>query len=130
MDDIERHLSNLKFWKPDQPLNKTSHCTELLEVSNGIIQQVTCKRNELLVVYTNQQNEFLLITFHNPVAFKGINAVGAEIHDIYKETDLNLSQDVKRVTPIENGRSYCFKASNDGESIFTVVADGYSVEKI
>ncbi|AKS04964.1 hypothetical protein [Pseudomonas trivialis] len=130
MDDIERHLSNLKFWKPDQPLNKINHDIELLEISNGTIQQVTCKLNELLVVYTNQQDEFLLITFHNPVAFKGISAIGAKVRNIYEEIDPNLSQNLKHITPVQDWRSYCFKTSNDSESIFTVVAEGYSVEKI
>ena len=75
LDDIERHFSDLKFWKPDQPLNKKTPETEVPEVSKGTIQQVTCKRNELLVVFTNQKGELLLITFHNPVAFKGISAI-------------------------------------------------------
>ena len=130
MDDIERHFSDLKFWKPDQPLNKIDRGAETLEISRGTIQQVTCKRDELLVVFTNQQDEFLLITFHSPIAFKGVNMIGHEIYDIYKEKDVSFSQNVKRIATLQNKKSYCFKTSDHIESIFTVIADSYSIEKI
>lgn len=130
LDDIERHFSDLKFWKPDQSLTGKTLETEALEISNGTIQQVTCKRNELLVVFTNQQDEFLLITFHNPIAFKGISAIGAETDGLFKEEELTLSQDAKYITNLENAQSYCFKATTSGEIIFTVTSEGYSVEKI
>ncbi|MGY2042453.1 hypothetical protein ACW9I9_08770 [Pseudomonas pergaminensis] len=130
LDDIERHFSDLKFWKPDQSLTGKTLETEALEISNGTIQQVTCKRNELLVVFTNQQDEFLLITFHNPIAFKGISAIGAETDGLFKEEELTLSQDAKYITNLENTQSYCFKATTSREIIFTVTSEGYSVEKI
>lgn len=130
LDDIERHFSDLKFWKPDQSLTGKTLETEALEISNGTIQQVTCKRNELLVVFTNQQDEFLLITFHNPIAFKGISAIGAETDGLFKEEELTLSQDAKYITNLENTQSYCFKATTSREIIFRVTSEGYSVEKI
>lgn len=130
LDDIERHFSDLKFWKPDQPLNRKTPETEVLEVSKGTIQQVTCKRNELLVVFTNQQDEFLLITFHNPIAFKSNSAIGVETDGLFKEEHLTLSQDAKCIAPLQNTKSYCFKAAFSKEIIFTVTSDGYSVEKI
>lgn len=65
MDDIERYVSDLKLWKPDQPLNRTTQNIENIDISNVTIQQVTCKQNELLVIITNQQNEMSLITFYN-----------------------------------------------------------------
>ncbi|SFS29064.1 hypothetical protein [Pseudomonas sp. NFACC42-2] len=130
LDDIERHFSDLKFWKPDQPLNKKTPETEVLEVSKGTIQQVTCKRNELLVVFTNQQGELLLITFHNPVAFKGISAIGTETDGLFKEGDNTLLEDEKCITPLQNTETYCFKATTSREIIFIVTSEGYSVEKI
>lgn len=130
LDDIERHFSDLKFWKPDQPLNGKTPETKALEVSKGTIQQVTCKHNELLVVFTNQQDEFLLITFHNPIAFKSNSAIGVETDGLFKEEHLTLSQDAKCITPLQNTESYCFKAAISKEIIFTVTADRYSLEKI
>jgi len=130
LDDIERHFSDLKFWKPDQPLNKKEPETEVPDISKGTIQQVTCKRNELLMVFTNQQDEFLLITFHNPIEFKGISAIGIETNGLHKEEDLTLSQDAKCTTPLQNTKTYCFKETIRKEVIFTVTSDGYSVEKI
>jgi hypothetical protein len=38
MDDIERHFPNVKFCKPNQPLNKTDHGTEVLDISGGTIK--------------------------------------------------------------------------------------------
>lgn len=130
LEDIERHFSNLKFWKPDQPLNKKTPETEVPDISKGTIQQVTCKRNELLMVFTNQQDEFLLITFHNPVEFKGISAIGIETDGLFKEGALTLLQDAKCITPLQKAETYCFKATTNREIIFTVISEGYSVEKI
>lgn len=129
-DDIGRHFCDLKFWKPDQPLNKTDRGAETLEIFRGIIQQVTCKRDELLVVLTNPQDEFLLIIFHSPIAFKGISVIGTEICDIYQENDVSFSQNVKRIAPIQNKKSYHFKTINHRENTFTIIAGGYSIDKI
>lgn len=85
--------------------------------------------HELLVVFTNQQDDFLLITFHNPIAFKGISVIGNEICDIYNEEDVSFSQNVKRTAPLQNKKTYCFKSNDQEESIFTVIADGYRIEK-
>lgn len=130
LDDIERHFSDLKFWKPDQPLNKKQPETEVLEISKGTIQQITCKRNELLVAFTNQQDEFSLITFPNPIAFKSVRAVGSETCGLYKEENLDLSQDAKCIIPLQNEKNYCFKAINGEEIIFTVISEKYRVEKL
>jgi hypothetical protein len=130
LDDIERHFSDLKFWKPDQPLNKKNPETEVFNSLSGTIQQVTCKRNELLVILTNQQDDFLLITFHNPIAFKGNSAAGAKTCDFHIEENLDFSQDAKSTTPQKNKKSYYFKEINGGEIIFTVTSEGYSIEKI
>ncbi len=128
MDDVERYCSDLTFWKPDQPLNKKEHEKEAIEFPGGIIQQITCKHNELLVVVTDLQHEYLLITFHNPVAFKGSGAVGAETSGIYEEKNTGFSQDTKCIKKSE--KKYSFKANKDEENIFTVIADTYNIEKI
>lgn len=130
MDDIERHVSDLNLWKPNQPLNQTKQNPQQISISKGTIQQVTCKQTELLVVFNDQEGEMLLITFYNHSAFKGMNAIGAEICGMVEESDLNLSQKSERATNIKTEKSYCFKASNSGESIFSVIADGYRIEKI
>ncbi len=130
MDDTERHFSGLEFWKPERPLNTIKHATEILEISRGTIQQITCKRDELLVVFTNEQDEFILITFHDAVAFKGISAIGAELCDIKEGIDVNFSQETQRIAPVQNKKIYCFKSKKQEASIFTVVADGYSTERI
>ncbi len=128
MDDIERYCSDLKFWKPDQPLNRKEHEKEAIEFSGGAIQQITCKHNELLVIVTNLQHEHLLITFQNSVAFHGTGAVGAEISGIYEEKDPSIQLDAKRIK--KNEKSYSFKSSKDEGNIFTVFADTYRIEKI
>ena len=53
MDDRERHFSDLKFW---EPINRTNHNTEQIDISKGTIEQVTSKKNELLVIFTDQQD--------------------------------------------------------------------------
>ncbi|WP_369303269.1 hypothetical protein [Pseudomonas sp. N2-5-1-1] len=129
MDDMERYFSDLKFWEPSQPMNRTSPSTEKITISKGIIEQVTCKRNELLVFFTDQQDQSLLITFHNPAAFKSINAITSQC-EIYEEKDSNLSQEVARIAPDKSGKNYCFKDSSSGEVIFSVIAGSYSIERI
>ncbi|WP_416363699.1 hypothetical protein [Pseudomonas sp. NFX183] len=129
MDDIERYFSDLKFWEPSQPMNRTNPSTEKITISKGIIEQVTCKRNELLVFFTDQQDQSLLITFHNPAAFKSINAITSQC-EIHEEKDSNLSQEVARIAPDKPGKSYCFKDCSSGEVIFAVIADSYSIERI
>lgn len=129
MDDMERHFSDLKFWEPIQPLNRTNHGTEQITISKGTIEQVTSKRNELLVFFTDQQDQSMLITFHNPVAFKGINAITSQC-EIHEEKDSNLSQEVARIAPDKPGKSYCFKDSSSGEVVFAVIAGSYSTERI
>ncbi|WP_242197470.1 MULTISPECIES: hypothetical protein [unclassified Pseudomonas] len=129
MDDMERYFSDLKFWEPSQPMNRTSPSTEKITISKGIIEQVTCKRNELLVFFTDQQDQSLLITFHNPAAFKSINAITSQC-EIYEEKDSNLSQEVARIAPDKSGKNYCFKNSSSGEVIFSVIAGSYSIERI
>ncbi len=129
MDDVERHCSDLEFWRPDQPLNKKKHETDAIEFSGGTIQQVTCKRNELLVIVSDSQSEYLLITFHNYVAFQGVSAVGAEICGIYEEKDPSPPQ-IAKYTPQKNEKNYCLKASINKSNIFTVTANTYSIEKI
>lgn len=129
MDDMERHFSDLKFWEPSQPMNRTSPSTEKITISKGIIEQVTCKRNELLVFFTDQQDQSLLITFHNPAAFKSINAIASQC-EIHEEKDSNLSQEVARIAPDKSGKNYCFKDSSSGEVIFAVIAGSYSIERI
>ncbi|MGU9819428.1 hypothetical protein ACU684_29050 [Pseudomonas sp. LF135] len=129
MDDMERYFSDLKFWEPRQPMNRTSHSTEEITISKGIIEQVTCKRNELLVFFTDQQDQSLLITFHNAAAFKSINAITSRC-EIHEEKDSHLSQEVARIAPDKSGKSYCFKDSNSGEVIFSVIAGSYSIERI
>lgn len=104
MDDVERHCSDLEFWRPDQPLNKKKHETDAIEFSGGTIQQVTCKR-------------------------KGVSAVGAEICGIYEEKDPSPPQ-IAKYPPQKNGKSYCLKASINKSNIFTVTANTYSIEKI
>ncbi|EZI23490.1 hypothetical protein [Pseudomonas extremaustralis] len=76
MDDIERHFSDLKFWEPNKPLKKA---TTNPVIPRGKTEQVTCKHNELLVVFTNELNESLPITFHNTITFKGVNTIGAKL---------------------------------------------------
>ncbi|WP_426182130.1 hypothetical protein [Pseudomonas sp. TWRC1-2] len=129
MDDMERYFSDLKFWEHSQPMNRTSPSTEKITISKGIIEQVTCKRNELLVFFTDQQDQSLLITFHNPAAFKSINAITSQC-EIYEEKDSNLSQEVARIAPDKSGKNYCFKDSSSGEVIFSVIAGSYSIERI
>lgn len=129
MDDMERHFSDLKFWKPIQPLNRTKHGIEQITISKGTIEQVTCKRNELLVYFTDRQDQSLLITFHNPVAFKGINAITSPC-EIHEEKDSNLSQEVALIAPDKPGKSYCFKDSSSGEVVLAVIAGSYSTERI
>lgn len=129
MDDMERYFSDLKFWEPSQPMNRISHSAEKITISKGIIEQVTCKRNELLVFFTDQQDQSLLITFHNPAAFKSINAITSQC-EIHEEKDSHLSQEVARIAPDKPGKSYCFKDSNSGEVIFSVIAGSYSIERI
>ena len=51
---------------------------------------MTCKRNELMVIVSDLQSEYLLISFHNYVAFQGVSAIGAELCRIYEEKDPNL----------------------------------------
>ena len=130
MDDIERYVSDLKLWKPDQPLNRTTQNIENIDISNVTIQQVTCKQNELLVIITNQQNEMSLITFYNHTTFKGMSAVGTEICSMEEEKDANFQLKEERTTPIETEKSYYFKASNGGKVIFEVIASGYYIERI
>lgn len=129
MDDMERYFSDLKFWEPSQPMNRTSPSTEKITISKGIIEQVTCKRNELLVFFTDQQDQSLLITFHNPAAFESINAITSQC-EIHEEKDSNLSQEVARIAPDKSGKNYCFKDSSSGEVIFAVIAGSYSIERI
>lgn len=130
MDDVERYCSDLKFWAPDQPLNKKEQDQdkEVIEFSGGTIQQITCKHNQILVIVTNLQHEYSLITFHNSLAFEGTGALGAETGGIYEEKDSDRPQDVKHMRKHE--KRYCFRASKNEENIFTVTADAYSIEKI
>ena len=130
MDDIERYVSDLKLWKPDQPLNRKNQNTQQIDISKGTIQQITCKRNELLVVITDQQNEMLLVTFYNHITFKGMSAVGTEICGMEEEKDSNLPLKAERAPSTQTEKSFCFKASNSGEIIFEVVASGYYIERI
>lgn len=128
LDDVERYVSDLNIWKPDQPLNRTNQNTQKFDISKGTIHQITCKRNELLVVFTDQQNEMLLITFYHPTAFKGMNVLGVETCGLREEKDFDFPPKEDRA--IQNGKSYCFKACNSGNVIFEVVASGYFVERI
>lgn len=41
MDDRERNFSDLKFW---EPMNRTNHNTEQIDISKGTIKQVTSKK--------------------------------------------------------------------------------------
>lgn len=41
MDDMERHFSDLTFW---EPMNRTNHDTEQIDISKGTIEQVTSKK--------------------------------------------------------------------------------------
>lgn len=127
MDDLERHFSDLEFWKPDQPLGRKDHGMDILKLSKLTIQQITCKRNELLVIVTDEQDNFLLITFHSPSAFQGVSAIGTEIREICEGGDLDSLQDANHISVNPNKKSYCFKANND---IFTVIADSYYCERI
>ena len=130
MDDIERHFSDLKFWEPNKPLKKANNATKNLAVSRGKIEQVTCKRNELLVIFTNELDESLLITFHNAIAFNGVSTIGAETCGLSEETDSNFSQDKKHIPSVQNKKTYYFRASNNKDIIFTIIADSYKTESI
>jgi hypothetical protein len=129
MDDIERHLSDLQLWKPNQPLNRTNHGAEHIDISKGTIDQITCKQNELLVIFTDPQDQSVLITFHNLIAFKGMNAMGTEC-EMHTEKNTNLLQGSESIATKKTDNSYHFKDSSDGNVIFTVIAGNYSVEKI
>jgi hypothetical protein len=126
MDDMERHFSDLKFW---EPMNRTSHNTEQIDISKGAIEQVTSKKNELLVIFTDQQDQLLLITFHDLIAFKGINPIGTEC-EMFEEDFSNLLQDPANIHRNDTGKNYCFKDSINGRAIFAVTAGGYSTERI
>ncbi len=126
MDDMERHFSDLKFW---EPMNRTSQSTEQIEISKGAIEQVTSKKNELLVIFTDQQDQSLLITFHDPIAFKGVNPINTEC-EMFEENFSNLLQDPANIAPNDTSKSYYFKDSIDGRAIFVVTAGGYSTERI
>ncbi|WP_426135259.1 hypothetical protein [Pseudomonas sp. PWP3-1b2] len=127
MDDIERYVSDLKTWKPDQPLNQTNQNTDQINISKGTIHQVTCKQNELLVVFTDEQNVMSLVTFYDPSEFKGMSALG-EICEIGEDKAFNLPPTEQR-SP-QTKKSYFFKASDSGKVIFEVIASSYLVERI
>ncbi|MGZ0714302.1 hypothetical protein [Pseudomonas palleroniana] len=129
MDDIERHLSDLKFWEPNQPV-KNIEKTKNPSISRGKIEQITCKRNELLIVFTNETDQPLLITFHNTTAFKGSLAIGTETCGISEETDFSSSRNIKDTPAMQNEKIYYFKASNNEDIILSVIADHYSTESI
>ncbi|WP_256732901.1 hypothetical protein [Pseudomonas sp. P7548] len=129
MDDIERHVSDLTFWTPDQPLNKRVRITDPFEIPKGIIEQINCKPNELWVVFSDLQGNFLEIIFHNPIAFQATCALGAETNGISEES-IEPSQLSQKTTNIQNKKSYCFKSHDDSEAVLTIIADGYSVERI
>ena len=129
MDDIERHVSDLIFWKPDQPLNKRVRITDPFEIPKGTIEQICCKKNELWVVFSDLNGDFLNITFHNPIAFQANSALGAETAGI-SEKNIESSQPSKHGINIQIKKNYCFKSSDDSEAVLTIIADGYSVERI
>lgn len=82
------------------------------------------------MVFTDWQEQSLLITFHDLIAFQGLCAVGCEIGEMYEEETSTLSEDAARVDPDETGTSYFFKASNGDAVVLIIVAKGYSVERI
>ncbi|WP_242176616.1 MULTISPECIES: hypothetical protein [unclassified Pseudomonas] len=96
MDDIERYFSDLNFWTPNQPLNQSTHSTANIQISKGTIEQVICKKNELLIIFTDEQDQSLLITFQELIAFKGVNAVGTKC-EMHEKKDSSPSQDTARL---------------------------------
>lgn len=130
MDDIERYFSDLVFWKPGQPLSPKTHNIELDAPPSGMIQQITCKQSELLVVLNNQQNEHVLITFHNPTDFKGTSPMSIEACDIREEKYCAPSQNTDSTAATKNQNRYCFTTHQEKKVILSVIADSYSVEQI
>ena len=129
MDDIERHVSDLTFWKPDQPLNKRVRITDPFEIPKGTIEQICCKKNELWVVFSDLNGDFLVITFHNPTAFQAYGALGTETLGVSEE-NIEPSQNSEHFTNIQSKKNYYFKSSDNSGSILSIIADGYSVERI
>ncbi|MCS4251443.1 hypothetical protein [Pseudomonas sp. BIGb0164] len=129
MDDIERHVSYLTFWKPDQPLNKRVRITDPFKIPKGTIEQICCKKNELWVVFSDLNGDFLVITFHNPTAFQAYGALGTETLGVSEE-NIESSQNSKHFTNIQSKKNYCFKSSDNSETVLAIIADGYSTERI
>lgn len=98
-------------------------------VSDGTIEKVTCHRNALLMEFTDWQENSWLIIFEDLIAFQGINAIGAEVCDMYEQENSPLSNEVKRQEVDGVGISYCFTSSNGGDVIFEVIAGNYSAEQ-
>lgn len=128
MDDVERYLSDLKFWQPTR--SQKSDCDpEKISITGGTIEQVTCKRGELLMVFTDRQDRSLLITFHNPTTFQGVSAVGAEVSGIHEEKkSIPAQKSAQHGDEIK--KNYSFKSSNSHKIIFSVTAKNYSIEQI
>ncbi|KRP43963.1 hypothetical protein SAMN04490190_2246 [Pseudomonas libanensis] len=128
MDDMERHLLGLKFWKP-APTEKTHSNTGKFSFLDGVIDQLTAKRDELLMVFTDQQEQTFLITFHNLISFHRLSSTGSEVCDMHEEKTSTLSQENVCIDPNEAITTYCFK-SGSGETVLAIIASGYSVERI
>ncbi|MFC6337228.1 hypothetical protein GIR22_25805 [Pseudomonas sp. CCM 7891] len=99
-------------------------------VSDGTIEKITCSRSTLLMMFSDWQEALWIITFHDLIAFEGIGAVGSEISEMYETTDTPLSIKATRIDPSETGTSYCFTSSHGADVIFTIVAGGYTAEKM
>ena len=128
MDDMERYFLDLKFWKPAST-ERNHYNAENFSFSDGVIDQLTAKRDELLMVFTDQQEQLFLITFHRLIAFHGLSPAGSEVCDMHEEKASTLSQKNVCIDPNEKVTTYFFK-SGSGETVLAVVASGYSVERI
>jgi len=99
-------------------------------VSDGIIEKITCERENLFLEFLDWQEQRWLITFENVMGFSGIGAVGAETSEIYIEHMTPLSIKVAMIDPSEVGTSYCFTSARGGDVILTILAEGYTAKKL
>lgn len=128
MDDIERYISDLKAWKPDQTLDRTSQNKEQTNISKGTIHQVTCNQNELIVLFIDQQNTMYSVTFYNPSTFKGVNTLGSETCEMGEDKAINIP--LNEEYAIQAKKTYYFKSSNDGNIILEVIASDYYIDRV
>lgn len=99
-------------------------------VSDGTIEKITCERESMFIEFLDWREGLWLITFNDVLGCKSVGAVGAEVSEMFVEDVTSLSQELALIDASEVGISYYFTCARDSHVVLTIVASGYTAEKL